>query len=302
MASLFTLFNQDHRPGRAEAQVSRVVRELVEADREETLGFLADEPLRNVQMLSLINDHGMSSPSLRGRWFGYFEDHQLTGVALLGHAILFYIRAGVEESALAEFARAAAEIKVKGHVVFGPRAEVEIFSRRLAQNGRATRQQSDHRLCVATIARLPLHSMQLRRANLTELDPLITAQAEMLREASGVDPRETDPEGFARRTADRIERKRTWVCLRDGKVIFKAEIVSDAADIVYLEGVWTHPEWRNQGVATSCLNELLHRLFRQRKTVALIVSPEEEAACHVYAQVGFVHTDNYLACYLNPAE
>ena len=44
-------------------------------------------------------------------------------------------------------------------------------------------------------------------------------------------PRQSDPEGFRRRTAERIKRQRTWVKLQDGKVVFKVEIVSETEEV-----------------------------------------------------------------------
>ncbi|HWQ35012.1 MAG TPA: GNAT family N-acetyltransferase [Blastocatellia bacterium] len=302
MSFLLSLLNQKHARAGADAPAGCVVRELSEADRAETTALLSTEPLRTVQLLGLIGDYGMSSPALRGRFYGYFENHSLAGVALLGHAMMIYTLPEAETAALEHFARKAVEIKARGHVIFGPRAQVEKFSEHLTRHGRVKRMESRHHWCIATSARLPLQSLQLRRANLDELESLAAAQAEMILETSGVDPRESDAEGFLRRTAERIERKRTWVRLADGKVIFKVEVVCETAETVYLEGVWTHPEWRNQGIAKSCMNELLHRLLQQKSSVCLAVSPEETPACRVYHQIGFAHLEDFLACYLNPLE
>lgn len=300
MSSLFSILDHDHRLTGAIAPASRVVRELNDADRESAVTLLECDALHTIPMLGMIADYGMSHPSLRGRFFGYFENQQLAGVALLGHAIMIYALPEAEESAWEYFARTAAEIRAKGHLVFGPRPQVEVFYKHLAAHGREKRLTSVHQWCVATAPRLPLQSMQLRRANLDELESLAIAQAEMIYESSGVDPRQSDSDGFLRRTAERIERKRTWVRLADGKVIFKVEIVSETAELAYLEGVWTHPDWRNRGIARSCMNEVVHRLLQHRKAICLTVSPEETAACRLYKSVGFDHLSDYLACFLTP--
>ncbi len=300
MSSLLSIFNHDHRLVGSIAPASRVVRELNDADREAAVALLECDALQTIPLLGLIADYGMSHPSLRGRFFGYFENQQLAGVALLGHAILFYSLPEAEASAWEYFARTAAEIRAKGHLIFGPRPQVEAFYNHLATHGREKRLTSIQQWCVATAPRLPLQSMQLRRANLDELESLATAQAEMIYESSGVDPRQSDPEGFLQRTAERIERKRTWVRLADGKVIFKVEIVSEAAGMAYLEGVWTHPDWRNQGIARSCMNEVVHRLLQHRTAICLTAAPEEAVACRLYQSVGFDHHSDYLACFLAP--
>jgi len=126
------------------------------------------------------------------------------------------------------------------------------------------------------------------------------AQAEMSLEESGTDPRLTDLEGFRCRVAERIERKRTWVKLQDGQVVFKAELQSVTPEVVYLEGIWTHPDYRNRGIAESCLTELAHRLLRQHLVLCLAVEAHEQAALRVYKQVGFVYREDYQARYLTP--
>jgi predicted GNAT family acetyltransferase len=132
------------------------------------------------------------------------------------------------------------------------------------------------------------------------LEVVATAQAEMAFEASGTDPRLSDPEGFRRRVAERIERGRIWVKIEEGKVVFKADLMSVTPEVVYLEGIWTHPDYRGRGIAKSCLTELVHRLLRQHLMVCLLVEPDEKAAIKVYEHVGFVHREEYQARFLKP--
>ncbi|HZS07779.1 MAG TPA: GNAT family N-acetyltransferase [Blastocatellia bacterium] len=274
------------------------VRRLTEASRGSALALLSGDQQRGIHLYSLIKDNGFSHPTNRGVFYGCFAGGELVGVALLGHSILLYALPGYEETAFSEFARVANKIRAKGHVIFGPRAWVESFFNHLSQHGRETRLMSEHRWYVCEQAKLPLERLQLSRANYEQLDALMEAHAEMFIESSGVDPRLTDPEGFRRRSAERIERKRTWVKLEDGRVVFKVEIVSETEEAVYLEGVWTHPDYRGRGVATSCLNEITCRLLKKKKAVCLSVEPEEEAARRVYERVGFLHTEDYEARYL----
>ncbi|HZS03299.1 MAG TPA: GNAT family N-acetyltransferase [Blastocatellia bacterium] len=276
------------------------VRRLTEADRDAALALLSGDPQRGIHLYSLITDNGFSHPTNRGAFYGCLAGGELIGLALLGHSILLYARPGYEETTFSEFARLANKIRAKGHVIFGPRAWVESFFNHLSRHGRETRLTNEHRWCVCERAELPLKRLQLRRANPEQLEALMDAHAEMFIESSGVDPRLTDPEGFRRRSAERIERKRTWVKLEDGRVVFKVEVVSETDEAVYIEGVWTHPDCRGRGIATSCLNEITHRLLKKKKAVCLTIEPEEEAARHVYERVGFVHTEDYEARFLQP--
>ncbi|HWQ34309.1 MAG TPA: hypothetical protein VNQ79_15785, partial [Blastocatellia bacterium] len=64
------------------------VRQLDELDYRDVLALLAASPQQGVHLESLIADHGLTSPALRGRFFGFFEAGQLTGLALIGHQII----------------------------------------------------------------------------------------------------------------------------------------------------------------------------------------------------------------------
>jgi hypothetical protein len=272
----------------------RAVRELTEEDRKQVLQLLSEDPLRGVHLQSMIEDHGLCHPAHRGTFFGYFEDDRLTGVALLGHLIMIY---GPDES-LSFFAQQAADIRAKGHVIFGPRAQVEAFWQHLSQYGRETRLVRDHLWYVCEQPRQPIDRLQLQRASLDELEVVANAHAEMALEDSGADPRLVDPDGFRRRVRERIERGRTWVKIEAGKVIFKAELQSITPEAIYLEGIWTHPDYRGRGIAKSCVSELTHRRLRQQQVICLVVEPHEEAARRVYEHAGFYHHGDYQARYL----
>src|SRR5438552_3671231 len=119
----------------------RAVRELTEEDRPQVLALLSEDPLRAVLLRGRIQDRPLDDPGHRGIFFGYFEDDQLAGVALLGHHILIY----AEDAALPFFAQAAAESQAKGHLILGPQAQVEAFWEHISQSGRETRMVSFHR-------------------------------------------------------------------------------------------------------------------------------------------------------------
>ncbi len=72
----------------------------------------------------------------------------------------------------------------------------------------------------------------LVQATPEHLDAVLEAQATAFVEATGSDPRQTDPEGFRRRTLERIERGRTWIKLANDTVVFKAELQSVTPDVI----------------------------------------------------------------------
>ena len=274
----------------------REVRELVEEDRAQVLALLSEDPMRTVLLRGMNEDHQIGDPAHRGRFFGYYEDDRLAGIALLGHHILIF----AEDVALPFFAKTAFEIQAKGHLILGPQAQVEAFWQHLSEFGRETKMSTQQLWYECRQPKSSFQQMQLQRANFAELDVVAEAHAEMAYETTGTDPRVSDAAGFRHRVAERIERKRTWVKIEDGKVVFKAELARVTEETVYLEGVWTHPDYRGRGIAKSCMTELVHRLLRQHQAVCLLVEAEEQAAIKVYEHVGFVYSEDYQARFLKP--
>jgi ribosomal protein S18 acetylase RimI-like enzyme len=269
------------------------VRELNENDRDAALKLLAAEPLRGVHIQSLIEDYGVCSPALRGRFFGYFAGERLAGVALMGHQVMIC----APDAALPLFAWAAVGAEVKINLIFGPRAQIEAFADALAARGVATTAPRDFYWYVCEQPRVPMQQMQMQQASLAHLEMVEEAHAQMFREATGNDPRERDAEGFRRRVRERIEHGRTWVKIEGGQIVFKAELQNVTTEAIYLEGIWTHPAWRGRGLAKRCMVELTHRRLRRRQALCLVVEPDEVAAQRVYQHAGFEYSGDYQARY-----
>jgi uncharacterized protein len=269
------------------------MRELDELDYRQALALLAAHPLQGAHLESLITDHGLTSPALRGRFYGYFEQGQLTGIALIGHQIMFC----APDEAIPHFARMAAAADRRSSVVFGPRPQVERFWQEFAAQGRELKMQRDFYWYVCEKPAQPLHQFQLIQANTEHLEAVLAAQAMLFLEATGTDPRQSDPEGFRRRVRERIERGRTWIKLENDTVVFKAELQSVTPDVIYLEGIWTHPEYRKRGIAKECVVELTHRRLRKQQVLCLAVEPAEEVALRVYQHAGFRYEADYQARY-----
>ncbi len=298
IANLKSLNRHTQFAGQSNLPVRKSVFELTESDREEALALLCDDPISAVHLIGMLEDYGVVHEAHRGQFFGYYENDKLAGVALLGHSILIYGK----EASLPYFAEATIKSKAKGHVIFGPRKQVESFWSSLEKLGWHTRLVREYHWFVShRSAKLP-KSLQLRKASLDDIQVVANAQAQMVFEASGIDPRETDFEGYYYRVAERIKRGRVWIKIEDGKLVFKADLVNQTSDTSYLEGIWTDPEYRDKGIATECLSELVHRLLYSGSIPCLVVEPHDEIAKRVYRKVGFMRSEEYQARYLNPLE
>lgn len=279
-----------------EVSLSVYVRELDELDYRQALALLAEHPLQGVHLESLITDHGLTSPALRGRFYGYFANDQLTGIALIGHQIMFC----APDAAIPQLARTAANSGLRTAVIFGPRQQVALFWQHYAALGRELKMQRDFYWYVCEAPAQPIRQFQLVQATAEHLEVVLEAQASTFVEATGTDPRQTDPEGFRRRVLERIERGRTWIKLENETVVFKAELQSVTPEAIYVEGIWTHADYRGRGIAKEAVVELTHRRLRQQQVLCLAVEPDEAVAMRVYEYAGFRYQTDYQARYPMP--
>src|SRR5699024_9419708 len=75
---------------------------------------------------------------------------------------------------------------------------------------------------------------------------------------------------------------------QDEQVLFKADIGIRARRIVQVQGVWVHPEVRNQGLGAAGMAAVVQRTRdKGHTTVSLYANDYNEAALRMYTRVGF---------------
>jgi ribosomal protein S18 acetylase RimI-like enzyme len=270
---------------------------LASEHREEVLDFLSSRPVHTVVMAGFIRDNGLVSPLNRGTFYGCRDAQgRLTGVALIGHATLVETDS---DEALAAFARTARDCP-HAHVMMGEREKIESFWRYYAENGRSPRLVCrellmEQRWPVAVREAVP----GLRLATPDDLQHVMVVQGQMAFEECGINPLEADPEGFRRRCARRINQGRVWVWIEDGRLIFKADVISDTPDVIYVEGVWVAPDERGRGYGLRCLAQLSRDLLARAGAVTLLVNEKTTEAIALYRKAGYKLCSRYDTIYLN---
>ena len=270
---------------------------LTVQDQEETLTFLAQRPIHTVAMVGFINDNGMENPLNRGSFYGCRnENGELEGVALIGHAILMETRTTRAVQAFANISQRLSN----SHMIMGEQQQVEEFWECYAKRGQEFRLACRELLYeLRWPAEVRGEVPGLRRATMNDLELIMPVQAEMALNESGVDPRQTDAEGFERRCRRRIELGRTWVLVKQGQLVFKAEVVSDTPELAYLEGIWVNPSYRGMNYGVRCLSDVCYRLLRNKTSVCLLVNVENEAAQSLYKRAGFRLQSTYDTIFLD---
>ena len=292
MLQTSTLPKVNFSPATAEVQVER----LANHDVAEVLEFLAQRPIHTVAMMSLIHDNGIVSPFNRGTFFGCRDlNGQLEGVALVGHATLMET---ISDRALAALAQVARECP-STHLIMGEKERVADFWSHYSETGRRQRlacREWLFELTRATEARETI--VELRPARTSELELVMPIQAQLAFHESGINPMQVDPQGFRERCLRRIEQGRTWVVVENDELIFKADVISKTAEVVYLEGVWLRDDCRHQHLGTRFMSELMRRLLEDTKSICLLVNETNEWAQGFYRKCGFHFRATYETIFL----
>jgi predicted GNAT family acetyltransferase len=271
---------------------------LAHGQEGEALSFLAARPVQNVIMSSLIRDNGFERTLNRGDFYACRDARgETTGVALLGHHILF---ASQCVETIEAFARRARE-RQDAHVVLGERESVEQFWSGYARAGESPSRVQRELLLeqkwpVAVRESVP----GLRQATLEDLLQIGEVHAQMAFEESLINPLEVDPEGFLGRLARRIEGGRVWVWIEGGRLIFKTDIFSNTPEVIYLEGVYVNPDERGKGYGLRCLSQLSRELLLRAKSLCLLVNEKNEVAQAFYRSAGYKLHSHYDTLYLPP--
>lgn len=276
----------------ADVQVER----LTHKDAAEVLQFLAQRPIHTVAMMSLIHDNGIVSPFNRGKFYGCRDlNGLLEGVALVGHATLMET---VSDRALAALAQVARECPGT-HLIMGEKERVADFWSHYSDAGRRQRLACREWLFELTRALDARESVvELRPAKTSELELVMPIQAQLAFHESGINPMQVDPHGFRERCLRRIEQGRTWVVVENDELIFKADVISKTAEVVYLEGVWLRDDCRHQNLGTRFMSELMRRLLEDTKSICLLVNETNEWAQGFYRKCGFSFRATYETIFL----
>ncbi|HET9477815.1 MAG TPA: GNAT family N-acetyltransferase [Pyrinomonadaceae bacterium] len=269
---------------------------LEQGDEAEVLEFLAQRPIHTVAMMSLIHDNGLVSPLNRGTFYGCRDlNGRLEGVALVGHATLTET---LSDRALAALAQVAQQCS-NTHLIMGEKERMADFWSHYAAAGRQQRLA-----CREWLFELswPIEARgrveELRPATVAELDLVMPVQAALAFAESDINPMQADPRGFRARCLRRIEQRRTWVVIENGKLIFKADVISRTREVNYLEGIWICEERRADGAGLRFMSELMRRLLEDTKSICLLVNETNKHAQSFYRKCGFHFRATYETIFL----
>lgn len=273
-----------------------VATELSTEHEKEALDFLAARPVHTVFMASLIHDNGLVSRHNRGSFYACRDQlGRLDGVALVGHATVVEAHT---ESAIAAFAHLARNCD-NTHLIRGERETIESFWKHYASMGREPRVIS-RELLFQQNETPALNEVvdDLRPAHLDEIEQVMKVNAAMAVQEGGISPFNHDASGFRRRTERRIEQGRVWVLVQDGRLVFKADVIAETPQAIYVEGIHVHPEERMKGHGLRCLTQLSSILLARSESICLTVNEDNKKAVAFYNRAGYQFSSLYETIYL----
>ena len=274
----------------------RTCKPLQHGEEPEALRFLAERPIHTVVVASLMRDNGAVSPNNRGTFYVCRNrSKKIEGIALIGHATIVEART---DHAVAAFAQLAAHSQ-HAYLIRGERHIVETFWKHYSEDGRKARLVCREMLFEKTEQTPPFEPVaELRLATLQDTEHVVRINAQLILEERDSDPRQVDPAGFRSRVERRITQDRVWIWIRDGKPIFKADIIGETPQMIYLEGIHVHPDERRQGYGKRCLLQLSSILARPGRSVCLTINERKANAVAFYARAGFDYHSEYETIYL----
>lgn len=275
-----------------------MVQKLTRGQEPEVISFLKVRPLHTVFIRGFIYDNGLDNSLNRGTFYGCRgRDGQLQGVALIGHATIFEARTDAAIQAFGCKARNHTEI----HMITGEQCATQAFWWFLARDSVEPRRICSELLFERHSSNRTYESYPgVRLATMEDLTRVMTVQSQMAFAESGVDPMEVDPEGFRQRCSRRIQQGRVWVCIEKENLLFKADVMFDTPDVIYLEGIYVDPRYRGKGYGLNCLEQLSAELLRRVKSLCLLVNEQSREAQEFYVRAGFTRCSSYSTIFLEP--
>ncbi len=269
---------------------------LTEDHKQEALNFLSLRPVNTVILAGWIRDHGIVSPKHRGIFYGCRDKKgDLVGIALIGRNLLFEADTDEAIEAFASRARDCPDVRM----VFAEEEKLNIFWSHYRGEMPMPRMTRHRLIKSGRFVSNGIESVEdLRLATRDDLQQIVSAHAEMVLAETGVDPLETDADGFRMRCAQRVDQGRVWVWMKGDELLFKSDIVGVTPETTYIEGLWVDPKERGNGIGTRCLTTMCKNLLSGSNVVSGFLDSEHSLSNSLYRKAGFTEVDEYAKIYI----
>lgn len=258
------------------------------ADREAVVARLARSPERNLFLLDLADRLGQPAPvgELRSEVAAVWRGGEVIGVAALRPSVVLDALAGPEAiEALLPHLDALGIGLIKSARP-GVDAAWSALCRRSRRRAILDRMETAFALRAGGASLRAAGALRARPARPEDLDALVVAARESLREEDRPDPFAGDVRSFRRWVRGRVSRARVVECA--GRVAFVAYADVQRLEGWLIQGVYTWPAFRRRGLAAAGVSDLCREAFAAGAShVQLAVVEGNAAARTLYAGLGF---------------
>jgi predicted GNAT family acetyltransferase len=258
-------------------------------DSRDVIEYLARDPLPNLLLLELASRLGQATTAgeMRSEAAVARRGGEIIGVMGLRPTVV--LDAAAESEAIVAFLpllEAVGTGLIKCPV--GPATELwDRMCQRAARSTTIDRREIAYLVRPDDARLLPTRDrVPARLAQRDDLEPLVIAARESLREEGRPDPFEGDVRGFRRWVRGRSPRAR--VIESEGRVVFVGYADVRRSEGWLLQGVYTWPEYRKQGFATAGVSDLCREAFEADADHVQLAVVEGNVAGHrLYERLGF---------------
>jgi ribosomal protein S18 acetylase RimI-like enzyme len=251
--------------------------------------FLAEEVAHNAYLLAQIDRGAIGRDDVAGPILGHWSGGALDGICVFGSNLVFSRPSS--DVAIAAFADYARQAQFRVWVVVGEDRGVDRFMSRYGRGQRMIRvERPDQRLYRLAAGELDptARSLEVRQAEITEVERLMEADRAMVQEELGFDPFASDLSNFREGWKRRVREGRSWVIGEPGQPLrFKTDQSAAASRVIQLAGIYTHPSSRRRGIARGGVAEVCRALLQTTPLITLYVHSENAAAIRLYEGLGF---------------
>jgi uncharacterized protein len=264
-----------------------MIQHVSPATQTKAAQYLSRSPYLNVFIShALLND---SAPACKNVAVAV-RDGNVVGVGYYGRQLVI----AAEPAAIPAFGEHARDHRGERMIV-GERETVRAFWEVVRGWHVAPRLVRDRQLVMMVDrARLQPYERRVavRQAQMEDWSAVADGSAQMVRQELAYDPRRGIPE-FGAGIRAMIERKLWWVGSSDGRLCFFCNLGPWCRRTIQLQGIWTPPELRGQGLAAASLGAICDRLLEISPTLSLYVNDFNEPAIALYRRVGFEHVGDF---------
>jgi uncharacterized protein len=252
---------------------------LTNANVRAVLEYLAASPYENVFLTYLVIE---APPAMKRDLRIIFDERRVAGVGYFGRQVV------LASDAAAISLLAASGNRADVRAIVGPSTTVSAYWNLVRSHYRPARLVRERQpvLALAATALQPSQShVAVRPARDDEWRAVAENSAAMIAVELETDPRE-DPDFDV--TIRRMIRLRLWwICEDEGRLCFFCNVGAWSPQTAQLQGIWTPPDLRNRGIATSALAAICRELLRVFPTLSLYVNDFNLPALRLYRSLGF---------------